>query len=101
MLSYTKPNSVNVLAKYNFQQSSELFLISCPSCVTTADGNCVNTFSRAQLGQWLWLCCCKSSGLDLGPSVGKDYKTEGSYHHFLFMVVLGNTGAVLQLGSFH
>lgn len=46
-------------------------------------------------------CCYECPGLDLGRSVGKDYKTEGSYHHSLFTAVLGNAGAAVQLGSFH
>lgn len=39
MLCCTKPTSRNVVAEDNFQPSSQLFLISCPSCVTAADGN--------------------------------------------------------------
>lgn len=50
-----------------------------------------NDYDSAAVSFLGWICL----------SVGKDYKTEGLYHHRLFMEVLGNATAALELGSFH
>lgn len=50
-----------------------------------------NDYDSAAVSFLGWICL----------SVGKDYETEGSYHHGLFMEVLGNARTALQLGSFH
>lgn len=99
MLCGTKATSRNVVAKYNFQPSSQLFLISCLSCVTAADGNwpaqpALETHSQRLAWPVVVALLLEVLGLDLGLSLGKDYKTEGSYQHCLFTRVLGNGSSV-------